>query len=437
MGNDMPHSQTEEQLRKALQDAQASNAKYEQAVSMISDILWRYDVNTKGEYVGSYISPVADRMLGLPVGTIGDSFEKYFSYVHPDDLPLVQETLSEAIRTRENDKTVEYRLRKADGATLWVQSRCFVHGRFSVYGTARDITQQRQAEVALLESAKKYRQLVDTANESIIVAQDGLLKFVNPMTLGLLGVDSEQELIDRPFPEFIHPDDRSMVVENHRRRIANEAFPPRYAFRVVARDGIVKWVEINAALIEWQGKPATLNFLTDITEHKLAEVALQESEERFHTIFENSSAAMAIIERDTTISMVNKEYCKLGLFEKKDVIGISWTSQIPPEDLGRLLEYNRKRLIDPKSAPSKYEFKFYRKDGKILNCLMSVGVIPTTQQIICSFTDITERKETEDVLRRQNEPLQTILDNIPVTVDITDKISNEEALSGHLGEPNA
>jgi PAS domain-containing protein len=68
---------------------------------------------------------------------------------------------------------------------------------------------------------------------------------------------------------------------------------------------------------------------------------------------------------------------------------------------------------------------------------MSVGVIPTTQQIICSFTDITERKETEDVLRRQNEPLQTILDNIPVTVDITDKISNEEALSGHLGEPNA
>jgi len=332
-------------------------------------------------------------MLGLPVGTIGDSFEKYFSYVHPDDLPLVQETLSEAIRKRENDKTVEYRLRKADGATLWVQSKFSVHGRFSVYGTARDITQQRQAEVALLESAKKYRQLVDTANESIIVAQDGLLKFVNPMTLGLLGVDSEQELIDRPFPEFIHPDDRSMLVENHRRRIANEAFPPRYAFRVVARDGIVKWVEINAALIEWQGKPATLNFLTDITEHKLAEVALQESEERFHTIFENSSAAMAIIERDTTISMVNKEYCKLGLFEKKDVIGISWTSQIPPEDLGRLLEYNRKRLIDPKSAPSKYEFKFYRKDGKILNCLMSVGVIPTTQQIICSFTDITSGRE--------------------------------------------
>jgi len=134
-----------------------------------------------------------------------------------------------------------------------------------------DITERKRVEEVLRESEIKYRLLIETANESIVVAQDGLLKFVNPATLGLLGGYSEQELMDRPFPEFIHPDDRSMVVENYRRRIANEAAQPRYAFRVVARDGIVKWVEINAALIEWQGKPATLNFLADITERKRME----------------------------------------------------------------------------------------------------------------------------------------------------------------------
>ena len=91
MGNNIiDRTKTEEELRKSLQAAQARIAQYEQAVSMISDIVWSYDVNTKGEQVGSYISPVADRMLGLPVGTIGDSFEKYFSYVHPDDFPAVQ-----------------------------------------------------------------------------------------------------------------------------------------------------------------------------------------------------------------------------------------------------------------------------------------------------------------------------------------------------------
>ncbi|MBE3125575.1 MAG: PAS domain S-box protein [Acidobacteria bacterium] len=134
-----------------------------------------------------------------------------------------------------------------------------------------DITERKRAEEALRESEKKYRLLIETANESIIVAQDGLLKFVNPVSLSLLGGYSEQELLGRSFPEFIHPDDRSMVVENYRRRIANEAPQSRYTFRVVARDGIVKWVEINAALIEWQGKPATLNFLTDVTERKRAE----------------------------------------------------------------------------------------------------------------------------------------------------------------------
>jgi len=159
----------------------------------------------------------------------------------------------------------------------------------------RDITDRKRAEEALQESEKKYSLLINNANESIIVGQDGLLKFVNPMTLDLLKGYLEQELIGRPFPEFIHPDDRSMVVENYRRRIANEAAPSRYAFRVVTRDGIVKWVEINAALIEWQGKPATLNFLTDITSRKQVEVALQESEERFRTLFESSRDALMIL----------------------------------------------------------------------------------------------------------------------------------------------
>ena len=151
MGNDITdRTQAEEALREAKQAAEDSNAQYEQVVSMISDIVWRYDVNAKGEHVGSYISPVADRMLGLPDGTIGDSFEKYFSYVHPDDLPAVQEILSEVIRTLGKDKTAEYRLRKADGTTLWVRSKGSAYsqpdGRVTVFGTTSDITERKRAE---------------------------------------------------------------------------------------------------------------------------------------------------------------------------------------------------------------------------------------------------------------------------------------------------
>ena len=102
-------SQAPEELQKALRAANASNVQYEQVISMISDIIWRYDVQVNGEPVSTYISPVADRMLGLPAGTIGNSFAKYFSYVHPDDLPVVQEILSEGIRMQMTGKTAEYR----------------------------------------------------------------------------------------------------------------------------------------------------------------------------------------------------------------------------------------------------------------------------------------------------------------------------------------
>ncbi|MDQ5986526.1 MAG: hypothetical protein CSYNP_02256 [Syntrophus sp. SKADARSKE-3] len=158
--------------------------------------------------------------------------------------------------------------------------------------------------------------------------------------------------------------------------------------------------------------------LGHVIERKQTEKALQESEEKFRTLFENSSSAMAIIERDTTISMVNREYCKIGLFEEKEVIGKSWTTQIPPEDIERLKEYNQKRLIDPKSAPDHYEFSFYRRDGKIRHSLMSVAMIPTSQKIICSFVDITERKQVEEALRKSKEEYSLLIEMLPIAVSI-------------------
>ena len=140
-----------------------------------------------------------------------------------------------------------------------------------------DITERKQAEEALRTSEARYRLLVENANEVIVVAQDGMLKFVNRMTVELFGY-SEQELTSRPFPEFVHPDDRGMVVERHLKRLKGDVFQPRYAFRLVGRDGSIKWVEIGAVLIDWEGKPATLNFINDITERKQAEDAARKAQ---------------------------------------------------------------------------------------------------------------------------------------------------------------
>jgi PAS domain S-box-containing protein len=183
-------------------------------------------------------------------------------------------------------------------------------------------------------------------------------------------------------------------------------------------------VLISTTKLVIKGQPTALLSMEDISERKRAEEALRLSEEKFRTIFENSSSAMAIIERDTTISMVNREYCKMGLYEEKDIIGKSWTTQIHPEDLERLKEYNRKRLIDSKNAPDSYEFRFYRKDGEIRHALMSVAIIPTSQNIVCSFVDITERKQLEELLRISLTKYKTLFETLPLGITVSDKAGN-------------
>jgi PAS domain S-box-containing protein/putative nucleotidyltransferase with HDIG domain len=144
------------------------------------------------------------------------------------------------------------------------------------FGISRDITERKQAEEALRESEEKYRTLVENASESILIAQDGRLKFVNRMASDISGY-SEQELCSRPFLEFIQPDDRDMVEQYYMKRLKGNGAPPRYAFRLIHKDGSIRWIEIDAVLIVWEGKPATLNFLIDITQRKKTDAVLHET----------------------------------------------------------------------------------------------------------------------------------------------------------------
>ena len=139
----------------------------------------------------------------------------------------------------------------------------------------RDITDRVRAEEALKESEEKHRNLFQNANEAIFVAQDGKLVFLNPMSVNLIGYSGE-EVMSRSFIEFIHPDDRDMVIDRHIRRMKGEEIPHLYSFRIVHRNGNVKWVELNAVSISWEGKTATLNFMSDITDRKQTEEAIRQ-----------------------------------------------------------------------------------------------------------------------------------------------------------------
>ncbi len=127
-----------------------------------------------------------------------------------------------------------------------------------------------RAEKSLRESEERYRALVDNINEAIIVAQEGVIKYVNSKATELSGY-SKEEMLFSSITDYIHPHDRDMVLTKHRRRIEGEEFEARYHFRVVKNNGNIRWVEISATATEWDNQLATLNLLLDITDQKQAE----------------------------------------------------------------------------------------------------------------------------------------------------------------------
>ncbi len=140
----------------------------------------------------------------------------------------------------------------------------------ALWRTIRYAIGRKRLEEALRNSEERYRLLVDNASEAIIVAQDGMIKFANPKATELSGY-SKEELTSVPFVEIIHPDDREMVFERYLRRLQGEEIPSTYPFRIIDKKGNIKWAEIHAVALTWDGKPATLNLLTDITERKKME----------------------------------------------------------------------------------------------------------------------------------------------------------------------
>lgn len=178
------------------------------------------------------------------------------------------------------EKPYEVTALHKDGSTFpcEIQARMINYKNRSIRVTAlRDITERKQAEEALKESEKKYRLLFDNANDAILIAQDGVIKFPNSGVLELTGY-TEEELSKFPFADLIHPEDRNMVVERYKRRMeGDKEIPSMYTFRVINKAGHEIVVNANVVRIDWEGRPAALSFVRDITHQRNLEAQLQQT----------------------------------------------------------------------------------------------------------------------------------------------------------------
>jgi PAS domain S-box-containing protein len=278
----------------------------------------------------------------------------------------------------------------------------------------KDIAERGQTEEELREKEKKYRLLVESANEAIVVVQDGMLKLTNPMTTKMTGY-SKEEIEIMPFPLFIHPLDRQQLVDNHQRRLQGEDVQHYYVFRLLNKDGSTRWVYMNAVLIDWEGKPATLNFLNDITERKLAEEALELSNKKMEAIISASPDGIGIISLDGKMQFISDKLAEMNGYtneEKSEIIGKHVFSFIDPSN-HEMLKDNIRKLLAGESDKQLTEYIAIRKDKSRHYIDVNATVLPDSNgnpaSILFIERDITERKRVEEEIIQKNLKLAELI----------------------------
>lgn len=150
---------------------------------------------------------------------------------------------------------------------------------------AHDITRQKEAEYKLLESEMRYRSLIDLSPEVIFVHSKSKIEFVNDRVLSFIGANSKDEIIGRTVFDFLHPADRQKAAYTMTLGFkSGSSLPELLELRFIKLDGTIVTTNVGAKIIDYNGKPAMLGIIHDITERKESELKLKEANEKLMRI---------------------------------------------------------------------------------------------------------------------------------------------------------
>jgi len=272
------------------------------------------------------------RLFGYERGQVQPTFELLRSHIHPDDVQEVTGAIMDALNYGKSID-VEFRFFRKNGEVRFAHSQGEAESDETgtwIHGTLHDITARKQTEKALRKSEEQYRLIIDNAFEGIFVAQEGILCFLNCGVEEIWGY-SREEMLSLSFLDFIHPDDRDIVTATHFNRLRSGDGLNRTSFRIITKDGSIKWVETSDVLIVWEGKPATLNFATDITERKLAEEALRDEKDFAESLVETAQAIVLVLDTEGRIIRFNPYMEEVSGYSLEEVQGEDWFATFLPK----------------------------------------------------------------------------------------------------------
>lgn len=175
-------------------------------------------------------------------------------------------------------------------------------------GIIIDISERKATEQALRDSEEKYRSLIEKATDGIVITQDGSLKFANQAMSDIMQY-SIDEMIDKPYLDFVIPEDHQVMIDFHKRRMQGESFTSIYRSHFIRKDKKVITVELNARTSAYNGRPAAFIVIRDITERINIENELKQAKEELERL--NGELEDRIIESSRKLAETSTQLLNL------------------------------------------------------------------------------------------------------------------------------
>jgi two-component system cell cycle sensor histidine kinase/response regulator CckA len=258
-----------------------------------------------------------------------------------------------------------------------------------------------QAQAALRESEERYRMLVESSPDAVVIHVDGKIVFVNEAAVQLGGAQSSDQIVGRPLLDFVHPEYRDMVNERIRQATMDGKGLPLIEEKFVRVDGITIDVEVSSIPFTYQGRIGAQVVIRDITERKRAEEALRQSEERYRSLVYSARDAIFTLSPEGSITSLNPAFETITGWKCEEWIGRSFTSIVHPDDQ-LLAVQNFKRMMQGDMAPV-HELRIRTKKETYVSGEFTITPQRLRDRVVGMIgiaRDITERKKLEENLRQ-------------------------------------
>ncbi|GET39816.1 PAS domain-containing sensor histidine kinase [Microseira wollei] len=379
-----------------------SEAKFRRFVEDASDII--HSLAPDGKF--TYISPNVTEILGYEMEEmIGKSF---VPFIHPQDREACIDFVKGMIKTGQKQAGFEFRAQRKDGSWCWMTANNSAikdaDGNIvGLQGIVRDISDRKQVETALIESERKYRILVETSQDMIWATdKQGRYTFVNSAARQIYGY-SPEEMIGRPFVDFIAPEEWQKDLETYQRVLAGESFL-QYETTHMAKNGNSIHLAFNAMVLrdEAGNVIGATGTASDITKRKTAEI----ERDRFFNI---SLDMMCICDMDGYFKQANPAFETALGYTMAEILAAPFINFVHPDDIEKTLKQFDKIIAG--AMVVNFENRWRCKDGAYK--WLSWKAAPYLQDglIYAIARDVSDRKAAIAALAESEMKFRHLVEN--------------------------